>query len=777
MKKKEKRTKDQVIVELGELIRTEGYIYSLCLILFEDFHHNLDKIHLVDYRSKLSVKECSLILGFLVQNKLDFSIPKSPEVVLDRKDRTYELMHELHFSFNFPQIAKLGDIMERQAKGEEMTDYREDRLNFFAKDGGMVEPMFYAGDGVYDFQYLEYLERKYKYDKDWLLENRNFVIEEITQIVRETKQVLQEKSKKVNLIDLKNGFSVIAQKARKKLKRQHSEDEIQKIERQNFIAATFYQYKELFPPITKKKEADDSDWRIFYENLIDLFIIRKSDFDDNINTQSFFDNFSFTPNTNKNYKGPGYFNILNSCPLIKLDEERYFAPIGYLIPEAVYESPFYWMCEDMNYLNKLSKHRGDAGEEIAYEFLCKVFGVENTFKSVLVTTNKGQPNTDIDVLCILGNKALCVQVKSKKLTLSAKRGDFEQLSKDFKGAIQDAYDQGLVSRACIVDNKAKFQDKNGNEIHLSNEIDEVYIMGLTTENYPSLVHQVHMMLMKEDKDPYPLFLSVFDLELLVHYLPDPFDFLYYVRQRIDLIDYFKADEELVYLGYHLDRKLWRIDGYDSAVLEPDFGANIDRNYYPYKAGLSHLLSEKNDPIHNRWKDPEFEKLSKVLKSSNHNKITDIIFHLLDWSGESRKNIVEQMIRIKNKSRIEGATQSIATATAPEFGVSYIVLESTNFDKLDNDVNIYSVVRKYKSKCDAWLGLGSFANSPNLVDFMVYLDELWEFDAELDAASTEFFRNSKGRKVILLKGNKKIGRNDPCPCQSGLKHKRCCGMTN
>src|SRR5690606_32819153 len=122
------------------------------------------------------------------------------------------------------------------------------------------------------------------------------------------------------------------------------------------------------------------------------------------------------------------------------------------------------------------------------------------------------------------------------------------------------------------------------------------IMGLTTENYPSLVHQVHMMLDKEEKGPTPLFISIFDLELLAHYLPDPYDFLYYVRQRISLIDYFHAAEELVFLGYHLRRKLWKLEGYDGGMLDTDFGANIDRNYYPHKTGLSHLVSEKNDPI-------------------------------------------------------------------------------------------------------------------------------------------------------------------------------------
>ncbi|HBE45645.1 MAG TPA: hypothetical protein DDW17_09465 [Deltaproteobacteria bacterium] len=32
----------------------------------------------------------------------------------------------------------------------------------------------------------------------------------------------------------------------------------------------------------------------------------------------------------------------------------------------------------------------------------------------------------------------------------------------------------------------------------------------------------------------------------------------------------------------------------------------------------------------------------------------------------------------------------------------------------------------------------------------------------------------GNEQPLQKHNKKIGRNDPCPCGSGKKYKKCCG---
>ena len=32
----------------------------------------------------------------------------------------------------------------------------------------------------------------------------------------------------------------------------------------------------------------------------------------------------------------------------------------------------------------------------------------------------------------------------------------------------------------------------------------------------------------------------------------------------------------------------------------------------------------------------------------------------------------------------------------------------------------------------------------------------------------------GQSIILESSKNKIGRNDPCPCKSGIKYKKCCG---
>lgn len=744
------RKTETVIKDLKDLINSKGYIYALCMILFEDFHINPEKMQEIDHRKRLSTKEASLLLGFLIQDVIDFSVPETPQDLIQLKHKTYELMEELHQSFMIPFLQKLEKSF---GKTHDKTNYREDMKEFFGKGDMLTEPMFYSGTGVYDFQYLEFLERKYKYDKKWLSDERDFDFTQAQNIGSQIKGILQEKSKKVRLYDLKEKLPVMIEGIKKK----NPNEDWEKHAKDILPTMELYQYVELFFEHVKEEENLSIDeiredgWSSFYESLIELFVVTKSDFESNVNIESFLNNFSITPEGgfNSQFQTIGNYNIINSHPIIKLGDDKYFVPITFLLFEAVYESPYYWMIDDKKYRDQAGENRGNVGEEITYDFLSKVFGASRAFKSVRITTKKGQDDTDIDVLCVLGSKALCVQVKSKKLTELSRKGDDKALNDDFQRAVQDAYEQGIVSRRKILQKEAKFMDEAGKEIQLSEEIDDVYIMGITTENYPALTHQSHVMLDKKNDDPFPIVLTIFDLELLTHYLNDPYDFLYYIKQRTSLMDYFKADEEMVFLGYHLDKKLWKNPKYDMVAIDTVFGQLIDRNYFPLKAGLE--VSDDGDAIKKRWQSEKFDQLCNELKNSTDAKITDILFHLFDWSGDARKTLVDFIISTKQKSFDDGKCHDFSippdTIYSACVGVTYFSLNSDDAEELRKRLLTLCQVRKYKSKGDVWIGFGSLKSSPNMIDIVALNDQNWKYDEELEKVSKALLEGRGQGKLI------------------------------
>lgn len=93
-----------------------------------------------------------------------------------------------------------------------------------------------------------------------------------------------------------------------------------------------------------------------------------------------------------------------------------------------------------------------------------------------------------------------------------------------------------------------------------------------------------------------------------------------------------------------------------------------------------------------------------------------------------------------------------------------------------------------SRKSEWLGLtilgteaGGEKDSQGIVDFSArYKAE----GKEQDHRERSLFEREKGRWMFvdaaalpaepLRRSEPKVGRNDPCPCGSGKKHKKCCG---
>jgi len=771
-----KRKRTEIVNDICNLVKESGYIYSLCMILIEDHHIITEELNSVNFRERLNKNEISLLIGFLIKDKIDFTPPEEHRTLLRLKAKTYKLFYELHWALSEPFTQKMKSTIDADFSQIQVPSLRE----MYSGDDAFTEPIFYANDGAYDFQFLDFLKTKYKYDEEWLLNHRNFDFDKTILLVKKIRNIAQKRTEYITFLSLKEKEPEIKAAAKKAFKGTAAKFEEEYIEFKG--AMEFAQYASLFTKSQKEgvefslTEIYNQGWDSFYKSIIELFIVRRSDFDDCMDFESFSRNFSVRPGkeSNTRFNNVGDFNEFAACPLIRIDGERFFFPITYSVYEAVYECPYYWMTLDENYSDSLASHRGQTGEEITYGILSKVFGVSRTFRSIKIESRKGFDDTDIDILCILGSKALCVQVKSKKLTQPTKQGSYENLIKDFKGAVQDAYNQNLICRTKILESNARFYDSEGNDFQLPYGIDEVYIMGVTSENFPALTHQAQIFLEKEDAAPNALFMSIFDLEVVSHYLNNPYDFLYYLRQRIRFSEMTNAENELVYLSYHLQNKLDIEDGVGGLQIDASLGLDIDRDYYPLKMGLE--VSNENNRIHKRWKSSRFEQLCMCIAQNHFPKSTDIIFCLFDWDGETRNQIVDLIEDCKQETQIDGKQHDRTILSniyhGHRTGLTYhsFGLEEITFQK---ERWIYHCrARKYHSKADSWIGLASILGSTLMVDMVVFNDQQWQYDKKEDQLTKELLSNIP--ETILRNDGEKPRRNDQCPCGSDKKYKNCCG---
>jgi len=568
---------NEILNEIKDLVKEKGYIYVLCILTIEEFCVAPEKLHEINTYTRLNENEINLLLGFFIQNGFDLSPPEYPQKILEMKNKTKYLLKKLHSNFMKPFNRK---IMIESKKRVPLQNYREIRREFFNDGEILKESIFYAGSGAYYFQYSDLLEKKYAYDIKWLKENKNFDLEKAKVITEKIKEKIDKKISKIEFYDY-SGYEFSDK----------CDEDVKTIGELHSYFKYFIDIDEI--DVDPEDDLIDLVWKKIYDGIFSLFIIEKSEFEE-YEIDSFLKNFSIDLDheNNEEFEGIGHFNIIEAKPILHLDKNKYFILNSISLYEAVYNSPFYWMSDDEEYEDEAWKNRGKVGEEITYELLSDVFGSNSIYNSVLIKDGKNTV-TDIDILCLYKNKAIVVQVKSKKLTKLSRIGDDEQLAKDFKGAVQNAYEQGLKSRSSIFNENLKFIDKNGNELTFSDDVNEVYILGITTESYPSLTFHSNTLLDKKNEDPSLLVVSIFDLEILTHYLDNPKKFLDYVEQRTSKMEDTVSGDELHFLGMYLKEGNIQTDDKSLSIVL-NYAELIDRDYAPKKLKLN--ISNHNNPL-------------------------------------------------------------------------------------------------------------------------------------------------------------------------------------
>lgn len=555
-----------VVEQIEALAKEQGFIYTLAFVLMRDLFMQPHEIADVNPREHLNIQELTFLSGLLVKNSIDFTVPSEGESSR-RFERIYQLFEELHREYNKLFLEKLADTV-RSAQSADT--HRQNYRRIFGAGMNVAEAIFYSASGAYDFQYAKFAVDKYRNDAEWIGKNVGVNVETMAKIARELKDLHERKFNNLR------GMPLVG-----------------------------------FPHLCSEGLSvfcfDENDLQQFERPAVEAFLRA----------------FSITPGAaNAKLELPGQFNELHSKPLIRLPDGHYFRPVGFNVFEAIYESPFYWMNTDRSYAPKALLNRGEYAESATAELLRNVFGDKSVYRDVEVREKKGKAVTDIDVLAVVGNKAVIAQVKSKRLTELSKLGDDNTLASDFERAVQEAYDQALLCRKAILTGENKLF-VNGTELRLKQTLDDAYVLCVTLDHYPAVTHQVDVYLRKDPPDPYPIALSIFDLDVIAFYLPDPFEFAYYLRQRATLSEHFKADSEMVLLGCHLKQKLFKSGNASVEILDGSFAQLIDANFQVLRGSIPHTHAA--DKLRSRWKNDEFQKLIDQAKSVDDPKSTDVLF--------------------------------------------------------------------------------------------------------------------------------------------------------
>ena len=503
------RKEQEILEDLSRLCRSPGYIHAVASICFREtlvtYDENLttdDMRHLWS-PARLIRTEISTLLGFLVKNVIDYTLPE-PSILREYFENTYALFGELEQSIQF------------MLRGS----------------------MFYAADSAYHFQYRDLAIKKYANDNTWLEAKKGFSIETARKIV-EAIIVIQDKKINDTWVEMQEQPP---------------------------------SFRSLLPAYTFTPGE----------------VIAHTDLDGGT-VWKFLSTFSIPSKENNGmFRALNDFNIINAKPLIRRDGRSFVLLLRQSLVEALYESPFYWMCEDKKYKDVAMRNRGVFTEEFCRERLDLVFGKEHVHSNVTIDKSKGARLGEIDVLVLFADRAIVLQAKSKQLTLEARKGNERRIRDDFKEAIQNSYDQAYRCAKHLADGIYVLRNGDGRKVSIPNDLKKIYIVCTISAHYPALNRQVEEFLAYQNTKNItaPFIMDVFTLDAITEMLSSPLRLLNYLDRRAKRINVIRADNELTVLSDHLKNNLWFDEGEDSVILLEDLAADLDVAMAVRREGVS-----------------------------------------------------------------------------------------------------------------------------------------------------------------------------------------------
>ena len=416
---------------------------------------------------------------------------------------------------------------------------------------------------------------------------------------------------------------------------------------------------------------------------------------------------------NEYCKEPGDYSILMSSPIIVTPEGHYLLAELHQLYKSLYDVPRYWLNEQLDEHKKVKTHIGDFSERQSLKVLECIFG-KNCYSDIIIYKGK-QQLTDIDVLCIWKDYALCFQIKSKGLTLSSRKGNIDAIRSDFKKSFQAAYRQGVKCRdALLTPAGYSFVDKKTGQKFLPPTLKEVYIICETSDEYPSLTHQMTVMLERKESEPEALAVNLFDLDLLGKYLNEPFYFVHYIHNRLKFYGSTRTDVETNCLSAYTYKRLY-LDGseYDRFMFDNSFAKWIDAELLPQYARQEEVKID-----YSLWRDATFDKLIKEIDSLQDVGLSPAIMNLLNFSRDDVKQIGQRINDLLQKG--QAGTQEYYNFCKGEFGFSFVTMEMGGKKEVYDFMKAVSIKGMKSHNAQNWLTIAHFLGSASLVGTLAYV---------------------------------------------------------
>ena len=418
--------------------------------------------------------------------------------------------------------------------------------------------------------------------------------------------------------------------------------------------------------------------------------------------------------------------------------------------------------------------------------------VGNIFKSILpgctVYRNNYYPiksslknMAENDILILYCGLLFIIEIKAGSFVYTPPITDFDAHIKSYKKLIEEPEEQCLRTLNYITTNsEAKIYDLQKSvkaTISVPNS-NNIFTFSITVDNINSFAARAEKLKFLNLNTP-TICLSVDDLMVYRDYFESPLQFIHFLYQRraATLVDTLVLNDELDHLGMYIFNNCYALFASTLGLDE-----NTKMNYVGYREELdtyfTQLYHHQLHPQKPQQKLPElFKLIIKYLEQNNRDDKIAIANYLLNFELDARNSFCEQIHATFKKQIETQRQQAICAFGNGEYSLRYTCFVSQpHIEEISNSAKIEYV-------------LGDLAryNEDDRALITLYFNELGEFESldfklytktDIGNDYDKYYEIGDGHALSRVRNyllaHKKIGRNDMCPCGSGLKYKKCHG---
>ncbi|HEY2711442.1 MAG TPA: SEC-C metal-binding domain-containing protein [Chthoniobacterales bacterium] len=471
-------------------------------------------------------------------------------------------------------------------------------------------------------------------------------------------------------------------------------------------------------------------------------------------------------------------------PLFFLDDEQAFFVHGVQAFDALFNVFDDVARSDPQLRDRYGERVASWMEQEIATFVGRLFPPESVFRNACFADpdNVGG-ETEADVIVLWGPFLVVIEAKGKKIRRDALRGSQQQLKRALGKNVQDAfYQANRVIKVLERDGVIRFKERvSGRTIEAKREtLRRVMPVSVTLQHLSGVATQLavtqQLGLFKDNA--YPWSVSIDDLDVITRFAGSPDVFLHYIERRTahQTLDISLSGDELDMFGQYLDNRL------HPTIYEqrPDIAEHSGPRMISFDGG-----EERFEEVYiAEWygRPPRGEPVALQVPSQIQHVLQElrhrddygarwIAFALLGLSSPALAKL-NAGIRDLRKAHVEGRYMPRVTAREGDVLVTVIIHGGLDEVIFRENAIFRTRIEKYVTRAPYAVTIGiNQRDVEKPFELALWMEGPWEYDEVIEELVAK--DRSEPKKMQMLKGRKKLGRNDPCPCGSGKKLKNCC----